>query len=67
MSLHEILIKIPDFKEKSLIPKLDSEEVPDEELKACGELNSYSEENFNVFLGRRRILIYRKIKDYFNF
>lgn len=64
--LNDILIKIPDFKDKSFIPKLDSEEEPDEELKLCGELKSYKCENFEVFLKRRKILIFRKIKDYFN-
>ncbi len=65
--LEKILLKIPDFKDKSFIPKLDSEEEPDEELKSCGELKSYSEDNFEVFLKRRKILIFRKIKDYFTF
>ena len=62
-----ILTKIPDFKTKSFIPELDIIQKPDEELRSCGILNSYSEENFEVFLKRRRILIYRKIKDYFKF
>lgn len=65
--LKNILIKIPDFKDKSFIPKLDSEEEPDEELKSCGALKSYAEENFEVFLKRRKILIFRNIKDYFQF
>ena len=62
-----ILTKIPDFKTKSFIPELDIIQKPDDELRSCGILNSYSEENFEVFLKRRRILIYRKIKDYFKF
>ena len=65
--LEKILLKIPDFKDKSFIPKLDSEEEPDKELKSCGELKSYAEDNFEVFLKRRKILIFRKIKDYFTF
>ncbi|MFH1193560.1 MAG: DUF262 domain-containing protein [bacterium] len=65
--LEKILIDIPNFKDKWFIPKLDSEEEPDKELKSCGELNSYAEENFEVFLKRRKVLIFRKIKDYFIF
>ena len=65
--LKGIFKKIPDFKDKSFIPKLDSEEEPDEELKSCGSLKSYAKENFEVFLKRRKILIFRNIKDYFQF
>lgn len=63
--LSEISLNVPDFKEKSLIPKLDVEET-DPDLKACGQLNSYLPEDFESFLQRRKILIYRKLRNYFN-
>lgn len=66
MWFSEISVNVPNFREISYIPLLDSEEI-DEELKSIGKLVSYKSEYFETFIKRRKILIYRKLKDYFKF